>query len=245
MYDASIMSLDHWEIYFKPEVRKGGRTLASKGVVNLTTSSDTEVHCYIRGSSPVKVSFRSDSIESPNFTAACTCASSKKGQFCKHMWAALTEVAEKKPDFLDSKTEMELYSQAKDLSTAGSPKTTGKSDSQLAYKAKREEFEAQQKEKQSDYRKQLYQKQKEKLRSSKGKPPKSKTFVQQFPEDVEAALVYFSQNGFELREDLNSQAVSLARKQLARVFHPDKGGNHDEILELNAHADVLLDFSEQ
>lgn len=236
------MSIEAWESYFKPEARNAGNTLHSKGAVHFSRGSDTEVHLFIRGSSPIKVSFKSDSIESPLMIANCTCPQSKKGQLCKHMWAALTEVDIKNPDFLENKHQLE--NGVDPHFTNSTENAAPLSESQQAQKEKRAQYEAAQKEKQSQYRKQQYQKQKAKMDLKKGKAPKSKAIVEEFPEDIEAALVYFSENGFELREALSTDAISLARKQLARIFHPDKGGSHDEILELNMHTETLLSFVE-
>ena len=240
------MSIDRWEPYFKPEVRNAGRTLVGKGVVALSRGSDTETQCYIRGTSSFRVNFRSPAIDDPKITATCTCPQSKKS-FCKHMWAAFIEIDEKTPDFLEDKTELLSADEAGESDTAAVAKKP-MSESQLAYQAKREEVQAAQKERQAVYRKQSYQKQKDRLNEKKGiskKGASSRHSSPAFSDDVEEALKYFSENGFELKETMTSEAIASARKILARVFHPDKGGSHDEILELNKNADLLLDFADR
>ena len=63
-----------------------------------------------------------------------------------------------------------------------------------------------------------------------------------YPLDVQAAISYFTDNGFELSEPLDSKDLDTARRTLARVFHPDKGGTHQEILILNENHDVIADY---
>ena len=63
-----------------------------------------------------------------------------------------------------------------------------------------------------------------------------------YPEDVEAALTYFSENGFELSQPLQVEALDAVRKTLARVFHPDKGGTHAEIIMLNENHAVIANY---
>lgn len=48
---------------------------------------------------------------SPLVSADCTCPLSKKGQLCKHIWATLLTVADRRPDFLDGKEEIEKRTQ--------------------------------------------------------------------------------------------------------------------------------------
>ncbi len=214
------MSIQVWEHFFKPEVRSHGRSFVSKGKVSLSQPSDTEIQTYVRASTSFKVTFKSDSIESNIVTVDCSCPLSKKGQFCKHIWASLLTIEEKNSDFLQSKTELHklsLLSQAQE-------------NSQTSYKNK-----------QADYRKQQYQKQKQRLKEQKQSKNKI-TNSDEFPLAIETALKFFLDNGFVLRESFTTEAVGLARKKLARVFHPDLGGSHSEILELNKFADVLTKF---
>lgn len=227
------MELEIWEHFFKSEVRNSGRTLVAKEQVRLGRPSDTELVSYVRGSSNFKVVFRSDSMDSPIIKAACSCPVAQKGQSCKHMWAVLSVVAETHPDFLVNKTEFSIPS-ADALTAKEKPKISQEyAEKQQAYK-----------QKQADYRKQQYQLQKERQKSFK-KSGKIKEPVQpEYPEDVAVALAFFSENGFPLDDDLNAEVIGLARKKLARVFHPDRGGSHEEIVELNKHTDVLLRYSD-
>lgn len=213
------MSVQNWEHYFKPEVRSSGRALFAQDKVSIAQPSDTEIIAYIRTSSPLKVSLKTKSISSDTVFADCNCPASKKDLFCKHIWAALLATEQKNPDFFEEKTDIEKAT------------TT---DKQSTYKD-------QQKEKQSLYRKIQYQKQK--LRMSDYKKKKKESSVQsEFPRDVEKALNFFSQNGFELRESMNKEILATAKKKLARIFHPDHGGTHEEILELNRCSDILVRF---
>ena len=224
------MGIENWVDFFKSEVRSAGQAFAAKGQVALMRPTDTELQAYVRASSSFKVQLKSPSMDSPLLTATCTCPQSKKGQFCKHMWATIVVVEEKNPDFLISKTE--LLTAASDATSAQGPQLSQKQlDSQAAYKAK-----------QADYRKQQYQLQKE--RAQKFKKPKTSKLAppMEFPSDVESALSYFEGNGFNLRDSLNAEDIGLARKKLARVFHPDRGGSHDEIVELNKNTEILLKF---
>ncbi len=237
------MSVQNWEHFFKPEVRSSGRTLFSQGKVSLQQPSDTEIVAFIRISSPLKVSLKTKSIESSTVFADCNCPAGKKDLFCKHIWAALLATEEKNPDFFEDKTEiekMESYLKA----TTFKPKPTAQSqayeDKQAAFKEKQTAYKEQQKEKQSLYRKIQYQKQKLRQKSFKNK--KSMPEPNEFPSTVEKALDYFSQNGFELRESMNKDLISAAKKKLARIFHPDLGGSHEEILDLNKYSDILMVF---
>lgn len=230
--------METWDSFFKPEVRNAGGKLVDKGIVQMARGSDTEIQCYIRSSPPLKVSFSMESFDSSEIQASCSCPSFKKGQLCKHIWAALSTLNDSNPDFLQGKTDIAAKSTA--AQATSSAKT--ESPQQAEQKIKREQYAASQKERQNAYRKEQYQKQKAKLDAKKGKVSKKVSSTPDFPEDVQAALQYFSENGFELSEDLTSESISLARKQLSRIFHPDKGGSHSEITELNAYTETLLSF---
>jgi len=62
------------------------------------------------------------------------------------------------------------------------------------------------------------------------------------PQEVDEALTYFSENGFELKDNLQLGALGEARKTLARVFHPDRGGTHEEILNLNENYNIVAHY---
>lgn len=229
-----FMSVQTWENFFKPEVRSAGRAFVKQNKVTVSQLSDTEVQSYVRASTSFKIIFKSETVSSNTVKVDCSCPLSKKGQFCKHIWAALLVIEDKKPDFLDGKTELEKGTAANFESAAtakSKPQSQAHADSQAAYK-----------QKQNDYRKEQYQKQKQRLKDIKNKE-KGIIVDDSYPVPVESALKYFSENGFELRDSMNREAIGVATKKLARVFHPDVGGSHEEILELNKQAEVLTKFS--
>lgn len=223
------MAIEMWEHFFKPEVRRSGHVFVTKGKVALMHPSDTELQAYIRSSPPFKVQFKSTTVDGTFVTASCSCPQAKKGQLCKHMWATLVVAEEKNPDFFSTKTDISIVDSASTVSS--------ENPRQAAYKLK-----------QAEYKKQQYQLQKErqKERSQKfknSKSSKAKTGVANHPDEVTEALRYFSENGFPLEESLTTEAIGSARKKLARVFHPDRGGNHSEIVELNRFTEILLAYS--
>ncbi|RZJ25563.1 MAG: hypothetical protein EOO48_13565 [Flavobacterium sp.] len=91
----------------------------------------------------------------------------------------------------------------------------------------------------------MYEKQKvrakEQRREIKMKK-KGLTAVQQYPEDVTEALAFFNVNGFPMENDIDEEVLKNAKKELAWVFHPDKGGTHQESVTLNTHYDVLIRY---
>jgi len=230
---------EKWEHFFKPEVRSSGRLYFLNGKVASSQPSDTEIQAYIKGSTAYKVSFKSNSVESEEITVDCTCPASKKGQFCKHIWATLLKVEQSHPDFLDSKQEIQKRSQSSEEPTA-SPKFQKNTQSEA-----RAQAQANFKAKQADYRKQQYQKQKQRLKDQKQAKKKAQTAVlPELPEEVQKALSFFSENGFPMEGALNADVIRFAKKKLSRVFHPDIGGSHQEIVELNVNYEVLMGFVE-
>ncbi len=247
------MAIERWEHFFKPENRSSGRRYQTEGKISISQPSDTEIQAFIKTSPPLKVSLKTSSIDSPLVIADCGCSAAKKGQLCKHIWATLLAVEDKRPDFLEEKTEIEKKSSVTEGSAADrttslggakpafakpaaralpkKPPTEAQLQSQAAYKAK-----------QNDYRKQQYQKQKERLKAKKQSEKPSKFPAPSLPEEVEKACEFFSENGFPMENPPNLESVQLAKKKLARIFHPDIGGSHDEIIELNKNTKILLDF---
>lgn len=221
--------------YFKPEIQKRGRQDFLKGVVFISTFSDTQVEGLIKAMTPLKVAFRSTDIASPIFTASCTCSMAAKGGYCKHMWAMLLAVEKKHPDFLEYKTAIE-----KNERSFSAPKP------QLS--PEDEDRAAEYKEKQAEYRRQQYEKQKawakEQRRQKKEKPQKVQESGprEKYSAPVEEALEFFTKNGFKMEDLPSLEVVKLARKHLSRVFHPDKGGTHDEAVVLNRHFETLNRF---
>ena len=94
-------------------------------------------------------------------------------------------------------------------------------------------------DKQKQYRKQRYQQMKERAKERQGKA--QRTAGPTYPESVAEARAYFLQNGFSL-ENMDLESLNEAKKILSRVFHPDKGGSHDEILMLNENFEVIRDY---
>lgn len=225
------MALTAWKHFFKPEVRSRAGTLVAK--VSAAHPSDTEVIAYARASTSFKITLKSPSVESSVIEADCNCPLSRKGQFCKHIWATLLVTEDQFPDFLDGKTEIQKAATA--TSMAATPKARALSEAQQASQAAL-------KEKQALYRKIQYQKQKKRAQELK-LAKKLTTEAPKWPDNVEIALEYFHQNGFDLRESMTKPSVALAMKKLARIFHPDLGGTHAEFLELNQHTDTLLKFA--
>jgi hypothetical protein len=233
------MPIQKWEHFFKPEVRSSGRRYFTTGNISFSQLSDTEVQSYIRGSTSIKVILKSKSISSEEVTAFCTCPNSRKGIFCKHIWAALLITNEKRPEFFDEKSELEIHQNTTDsvpqnkfARTAPRPAL---SSEQIA---SRDKFKIKQKE----YRKSQYEKNKQRLKDLK---PSQKTDYPpgpQLPKEVQAALLFFTENGIPLEDSLDSESISNARKKLSRIFHPDKGGTHEEVLQLNTNCETLLRF---
>lgn len=206
--------------YFKPEVKKNGQDLFLKDVISLSIASDTQIQSFIKAGTGSRVKFLAEKISSKSFTATCTCPIANKGSFCKHMWATLLKVEQKHPDFLENKQDLEIQA------AAAKPEAS-------AYKAKQTEFKKTQYEKQKLYAKQKRQELKKK------KNPEPTTL---FPGDVQKALDYFSENGFPLESELTVDAIKLAKKKLSRIFHPDLGGSHGEIVTLNQQVEILFNF---
>lgn len=233
-----------WGHFFKPEVRKQGQDIYDEGAVSLSIAGDDQIQAFVRVSSGARVSFRATSISSSTFDASCNCPSATKGQLCKHIWATLLKVEESSPDFLSSKTNLEAV--------AGPLNAKSESKLEKRVDPRREELL----EKQALHRKAQYQRAKEfaKVRSDQAKEQRaaqkssrklSKNADPVFPEEVEVALRYFSQNGFDLAPEIEIENLRNAKRVLSRVFHPDKGGSHDEILTLNENFDVLFEFKRE
>lgn len=207
------MSIDEaWGSYFKPEVQSSGRKLFSQDKISISSGSDTGIQAFVKAAPPYKVQLSSAEIGAESFTAACSCPDGSKGRLCKHIWATLLSVEGKYPDFLSAKRVIEK--------TSARPRA-------------------------SEYRKEQYQKAKLRAKAQKKSGSKRETSaaaVNAFPREVEAALAYFSANGFVLLPIPTETVLSEAKRKLSRVFHPDRGGSHDEIIELNRNSEVVLRF---
>jgi len=203
---------------FKPEVKTSGHKLVAQEKLSLSNKSDTAIQAYARVAPPAKVTLTSEDISSNSFAADCTCPVAKKDRFCKHIWATLICVEQDYPDFLSEKINIEK----------GSAPEGSKAEKQRT----------------SDYRKDQYQKhklhQKERKREKNrlGNANASPTY----PEEVEVAISYFAKNGFSMTDGPSRETLAEAKRTLSRVFHPDKGGSHEESVELNSNCEVLLRF---
>lgn len=247
-----------WENFFKPETRNAGQRYITKDKVTSSQPSDTEIQGYVKGSTAYKVSLKCDKVESPIIKADCNCSAAQKGNLCKHIWAVFVKTQKDHPDFLEEKNEIQKNhfnlnnlddvkaktsvnnkQSSQDNKTTFVKKSWQPSAEQIA---KQEAFKA----KQADYRKLQYQRQKLKLNQKKQQKKNQQNHNQSSaPRAVQTALLYFANNGFPLDEVLNSEEIRFAKKNLARIFHPDAGGTHDEALELNHHFEVLIKFIEK
>jgi hypothetical protein len=208
-----------WGHFFKPEVRNRGNEELARDLVFIANASDTQIQGSVRASTPARVTLRASSIASPRFTADCTCSASAKGIFCKHIWAVLKATEKSHPDFLSSKTILE---KADVVEKPVSP-----------HKVKQDAYKKMQSEKQKLRAKEQRREQKRKLKGDSGP---------QLPEEVTEALAFFAVNGFEFTVPFEEDDLKNAKKTLARVFHPDKGGSHEEGVVLNSQYEVLLRF---
>ena len=229
------------EFDFKPEIQKQGADLVVKGAVFLPIVGDLRIEGLIRGTTPAKVSMISKSVGGARLEAHCNCVKFAKGQFCKHIWAVVKAVEVRHPDFLEGKTEIDRLEITVDPKATPVRKIPGaKSEAQVSAAEKA-------KAKQADYRKEQYAKQKarakDKKQAAKGAASSSKLAPAPaaLSREAEEALQFFKQNGFEFDYPVPLEALRNAKKILSRIFHPDKGGTHDEMLEMNRHFDALAE----
>ncbi len=225
-----------WEGHFRPEIRNQGQSIFAKGMVKVSRLSDTEIQSYIKtSSSSIKVSLKLESLQSECIEADCHCSVAQKERWCKHIWATLLAVASTQSDFLDEKTKIEK----KPSSVTKSQTSSHASSQSFSQTAKQEAF----KQKRAEFRKQQYQKHKQHQRVQKqSSKQKSSSPATVYPPSIEAAISYFVANGFPMEAPLKAEVVRVAKKKLSRVFHPDVGGDHREILELNRFAEALILF---
>lgn len=214
------MTIDNLADFFKPETRKQGADLFNKNAVSITSTSDTQGLAYIKSTGAPRVSFAAEDLTSSLFQVDCTCTTAKKGKLCKHIWATLLKLESIESDFLAYKSLIKM--------------ADAKPESDASLDAKK---------RQAEYKQQL--KDHNKARNKKIRQNKKQTHLiapSPYPEKVEIALSYFSDNGFELSHPIQIEDLNAARKILSRVFHPDRGGTHDEILALNKNHDVIANY---
>jgi SWIM zinc finger len=195
--------------FFKFEEQKHGADLLDKVIIS--SASDTAVRAFVRGSQACKVSLSADGIASAACTADCTCSAGRKGALCKHIWAVLLKL--EGYDFLASK---------KEIVKVGPPPNPIREMANL---------------RQAAYRKERYQKNKERSKQLKGDPAPAANY----PEPVVEARAFFNENGFPF-QNFDLDELLNAKKILMRVFHPDKGGSHEETVKLNQNFDILSDY---
>jgi len=203
--------------FFGQQERSKGADLVRKDLVVISSASDTNVSAFVKGSSACRVALTADQVAAAALSSNCTCPQARKGNLCKHVWAVLLQLEEKGADFLAGKTEV----------LAPGERSSPADD---ARRANAEEYKNQQRQKIKDRNKGIRL---QKKRTERG--PQLK-----YPTAVQESLDYFSANGFPLAE-LDMTTLQSARRLLSRVFHPDKGGTHEEILELNIHFERLED----
>jgi uncharacterized Zn finger protein len=217
----AIMELEaRLSSFFGSQERSKGAELLRKDLVVISSASETDVRAFVKGSSSCRVSLSAEEVDTTAFTSTCTCPQARKGELCKHVWAVLLKLQENDADFLNEKIE---------VVSAGVKSNPGE-DARLA---KQQKFKSQQKLKLKERNKEIRQRKKLERRGARI----------EFPEPVRESLDYFKANGFPL-DGLNLPALIVARKRLSLVFHPDKGGNHEEVLELNSHFEVLQSYLE-
>ncbi len=214
---SALLTLAH---LFNPEIKKYGEDEFKKNIIFISNFSDTQIQASIKSMIPIRISLRSETIESTTFSASCTCSVFTKGQLCKHVWGTILATEKKHPDFLDSKTNIEML--VKSTSPA----------------------ESKQKIKQTEYKKTQYEKQKQWAKDNKAKKEKDLNAAsrEKYSDDIEAALAFFAVNGFDVDEDTDEEFLNKAKKSLSRIFHPDKGGSHEESIALNQNFEILIDF---
>lgn len=99
------------------------------------------------------------------------------------------------------------------------------------------------KAKQADFKKAQYEKQKQWVKEKKAeKKLKAEPSRERLPVEIENAFEFFTQNGFSMEYTRDEETLKSAMKTLARIFHPDKGGTHEEAVILNNHYATLTRF---
>lgn len=204
--------------FFGSSERSKGADLFRKDLVVISSASDTDVRAFVKGSSSCRVALAAEEVDAPAFTSTCSCPQGRKGDLCKHIWSVLLKLEETGADFLNGKVE------AVEPGKKANPVDETR-------QLKQEEYKTQQREKVKARNKEIRQRKKREERGPR--------FT--YPAPVQESLDFFAGHGFPL-EDLDMASLMNARKLLSRVFHPDKGGSHEEVLEMNAHFDVLSGY---
>jgi hypothetical protein len=220
------------ESCFSAPERKRGQDLYDKDLVAVASASDTSVKATVRASGAPRVALSAPEVASTTMSAVCTCSAFRKGTLCKHIWATILKLEEKGSDFLEGKVQVHALTQ-------GAPPDTSNSVSHVSRKPDLSDTKA----RQAAYRKQQNERLKErnKARRQENKPSRAKTAFA-YPDNVEQARAYFEQNGLPLNHPLEMADLLNAKKLLSRVFHPDKGGTHEESITLFEHFETIRSY---
>ncbi len=200
-----------WQQYFRPSVVRAGESLFLGHGVTISHVSHVKAQIYVKSTMSYHVLMTKTEFHS--IEAQCTCSVSARGQLCKHIWASLLALEKKHRDFVEGVTRFE--------------KPVGVDNTASSVLKAR----------QAHFRKLRYQQQKQKIQKIKSR--KRSRHLPDVSEDVANALSYFAENGFPLEDLKDENTLSTAKKNLARVFHPDVGGSHEETVRLNMHFQTL------
>lgn len=215
-----------WGNFFKSEIKVSGFKLVAQDKVSVSSATDSHVQAFVRAARHLKIQLSSTGVSSASFMADCSCPMAKKSQFCKHVWATLLVVDQKYPDFLSAKRVIEKPSHS------------------LEGETQEPSYQEAAKERAALYRKVQYERQKlaakERKRGATGRD--AMISRRAFPAEVEEALTYFSAQGFPMPAGPDEAVLAEAKKTLSRVFHPDKGGSHEEVVELNRYCEFVMRF---
>ena len=206
--------------YFKAEIRRRGQEDYAKELGYISNGSDTLIQGFVKSTPPLRVALAAKTIADQEMTASCSCRAGAKGSTCKHIWTILLATEANYPDFLDVKKTISM-APAQNATKAEAP-----------YKAKQADFKKAQYERQKQW-----VKEKNAAKKLKAEPPRER-----LPAAIEEAFEFFSQNGFSMENNRDEETLKVAMKTLARIFHPDKGGTHEEAVVLNSHYATLTRF---
>ena len=216
------MNAQQLALSFAPQDLHQGEEIFQKDLVSSPGTSDTQAQAYVKHKGNHRVIHTSDDITSAEINASSNCTKGKKGRLCQHVWSVILMLESMEADFLAHKT---------DVLTAGpEPESAASREAKMRQEAYKQKVKEQNRARR--------QKLKQEKKQSKF------AAVTSYPVEVEEALQYFSDNGFELAQMATIEALESARKSLAKVFHPDLGGTHEESLALNHNFEVLAQFFE-
>lgn len=203
-----------FSVFFRPEYRRKGELLYTGGLVRMQQASEANVAAFV--DNKARVTLESDGMDSIQISARCSCTKFRSGHGCMHIWATLLQLEKDGAEFLSNKNELEFPQR---IPTA-------------ADKVREEKMEAVAEKKREDGKRiRAEQKKRKQLERRAANQTTS-------PAEAEA-LSYFSTNGFSFILPVDPEELDHAKKILARVFHPDRGGTHEEMLELNRHTETL------